>query len=183
MDAVKTQMTVKEFMELPESNLPTELMDGELIMSPTPKPNHQTTVGSAHFYLKKTARHGQWFVAPLDVHFDKVNIVQPDIFWVSGAESKCQISPEDGYHHGAPDLVIEVLSPGTEGKDRGKKFNLYQRYGVREYWLVNIEAKLVEVFRLENEKFLRVGAFEQGEKFVSVVLGNLEIDVEALLNS
>jgi Uma2 family endonuclease len=101
---------------------------------------------------------------------------------VSGPDSLCKLG-DDGYGHGAPDLVIEVLSRGTEGKDRGKKFDLYQRYGVREYWLVNIESKLVEVFRLENQKFNRLGAFEPGDKFVSVVLGDLEIDVGALLNS
>jgi Uma2 family endonuclease len=182
MDAVKTNMTVKEFMELPESNLPVELIDGELSMSPAPKDSHQKQLRGVFRYLDKRVTTGELLFAPLDVHFDDVNVTQPDLFWVSGSESLCKLGA-DGYWHGAPDLVIEVLSRGTEGKDRGKKFDLYERYGVREYWLVNIESKLIEVFRLENQKFNRLGAFEPGDKFVSVVLGDLEIDVGALLNS
>ncbi len=182
VDATKTRMTAKEFMELPESNLPIELIDGELIVSPAPKDPHQAALGQIYGYLVRVNVGGQLRLAPLDVHFDDENVTQPDLFWVSGTESLCKLG-DDGYWYGAPDLVIEVLSPGTQGKDRGKKFNLYERYGVREYWLVDVVAKFIEVHRLENQKFIRVGVFELKEKFISAVLNNLEIDVEALLNS
>jgi Uma2 family endonuclease len=71
--------------------------------------------------------------------------------------------------------VIEVLSPSTESNDRGNKFQTYQKYGVREYWLVNPEARFVEVYRHEAGKFERQGVFKPEQPFVSAVLGGATI--------
>jgi Uma2 family endonuclease len=181
VDAPKIRMTAKEFMELPESNLPNELIDGELIVSPAPVDRHQKTLRSAFRYLDRLVTHGEWLFAPLDVHFDDGNITQPDLFWISGEESQCKLGA-DGYWYGAPDLVIEVLSPGTQKNDRGKKFDLYELHGVREYWLTDTIEKFVEVYRLQENTFVRIGVFGVGDKFTSTVL-NVEIDVDGLLNS
>jgi Uma2 family endonuclease len=99
----------------------------------------------------------------------------------SGSDSRCE-QGEDGYWYGAPDLVIEVLSPSTAYRDRRTKFNLYQQHGVREYWLADPEGEYIEVYLLENGLFVRQGAFGKQDSFVSPVLGGLRINVGELLN-
>jgi Uma2 family endonuclease len=113
----------------------------------------------------------------MDVIFDDENTVQPDVFWISGANSLCKLG-DDGYWYGAPDLVVEVLSPSTELRDRRDKFKLYQKFGVREYWLAHPVALYIEVFRLENGGFVPHGIFGQGESFISDVLGELVVSVD-----
>jgi Uma2 family endonuclease len=178
-------MTPAEFRKLPESNEPRELINGELIVSPTPVNKHQEDVGEIHFFLKQLAKtnpdSGQVILSPMDVWLGDNN-VQPDVFWVSKPESLCKLG-DDGYWYGAPDLIVEVLSPSTAHKDRGVKFDLYQQYGVREYWLVDPDGQYIEVYLLEDGKFSRLGAFGLGQSFNSMVLSNLSISVEALLQN
>ena len=71
--------------------------------------------------------------------------------------------------------MIEVLSPSTELNDRGHKFQTYQKYGVREYWMVNPEAKFVEVYQLESDQLMRQGIYDSDQPFVSIVLGSVTI--------
>lgn len=174
------KMTAKEFKQLPETNQFIELLDGDVIMSPAPKNAHQAAVLSIATFFKINAVGGQTVIAPMDVYFDDYNVAQPDIFWVSNEGSQCSLG-DDGYWHGASDLVVEVLSPSTALKDRGIKFNLYEQYGVREYWLVDTEAKFIEVYRLDAGKFARLGAFGAGQNFVSEVLSQLTVNVDDLL--
>ena len=114
------------------------------------------------------------------VHLDDENIPEPDIFWVSGPDSKCKLG-DNGYYYGAPDRVIEILSPSSVRRGRRTKFALYQRHGVREYWLVDPEAESIEVWRLEGQQFVRVGVFGVDQTFVSSVLFGLTINVKAAL--
>ncbi len=179
-DATTIRMTIEEFRALPESNRFEELIDGELIVSPTPKHPHQKQVFVAAKVIETLADGGEVVIAPMDVYLDE-DIVEPDVFWVSGANSKCKLG-SDGYWYGAPDLVVEVLSPSTAGRDRGKKFELYQKYGVREYWLIDTDAKFIEVYVLAGEKFVRRGLFTK-DTFVSSVLSGKPVDVKAILNS
>ena len=179
-DLTQTRMTAQEFMALPETTQPTELLDGELIVSPTPKNPHQDSVLEIALFLRQNVTTGKTVIAPMDVHFDDKNIAQPDVFWVSGENSLCKLG-QDGYWYGAPDLVVEALSPSTEFKDRGTKFKLYEKYGGREYWLVSPEAKYVEVYRLVDGQFARVGIYGLNESFVSEVLSGMTIKIAALL--
>jgi Uma2 family endonuclease len=181
----RIRMTVEEFKQLPESNVPTELIDGEVIVSPTPIYRHQEIVGDTYYFLKQIAKQnptlGTAVVAPMDVWLGE-DCVQPDVFWVSGPESRCKLV-EDGYWYGAPDLVVEVLSPSTAYRDRQTKFNLYQQHGVREYWLADPEGQYVEVFILEQGKFVRQGAFGPDDTFGSPVFGGLSVNVSELLSA
>jgi Uma2 family endonuclease len=94
-------------------------------------------------------------------------VVQPDVFWVA-EESACV---DQGSHYaGPPDLVIEVLSPSNTENDRVTKFDLYQREGVREYWIVNPTEDYLEVYALTAGAYRRVGAFKPGMTFTSPVL-------------
>ena len=133
--------------ELPEINLPTELWDGEIIMSPTPTPSHQTIVGSLYRLLDGYVREkesGTVFISPLDVVLSQRRVVQPDLFFVSNA-SKDIIQDRI---RGVPDLAVEVISPGTWKRDRVEKKALYEQVGVAEYWIVDPESRSIEVFAL-----------------------------------
>lgn len=178
VEITRTRTTLDEFKSLPESLDHIELIAGELVMSPTPKYKHQNIVLNGATELKGLPE-GATVVSPMDVYLDDENVVQSDVFWVSDAESLCKLG-EDGYWHGAPDLVIEILSPSTAKRDHGVKFELYQRFGTREYWLIDPEAEFVEVFRREGDTFVRYGVFGREENFALGVLPNVVIQVSAL---
>jgi Uma2 family endonuclease len=181
-EAVRTKITAAEYARLPETNLPTELIDGEIISMPSPKMLHQEVLGNLYFMLRGMVKDGQLFVAPLDVHLDEYNIVQPDIFWVSGPGSRCKLG-DDNYWHGAPDLVIEIFSPGTGPRDRREKFQLYEKHGTREYWLVDPGERYVEVWQLVRSQFKRVGVFGADEAFESPLLGGKKVELKAVFES
>ncbi len=118
-------------------------------MSPAPRIKHQNITSNFHIKLKthpdNTCYTG---IAPTDVVFDEYNVVQPDVFLVC-AKSKIT----ENNIQGPPDLIVEVVSKGTEVKDRREKKNLYERYGVKEYILVFPEREYVERYCLEEGKF------------------------------
>ncbi len=172
-----TKMSAKDFFELPETNLPTELMDGELLVSPAPIPEHQNVSVELLILLRGLIPNGKLFHAPIDVYFDESNIVQPDLLWVA-EDSQCFIG--DKRLEGAPDLIVEILSPSTARRDKNKKFQLYEKYGVREYWLVDPQAQYIEVWRLENGKFTPKGVFGPGETFIVPILGDKGLNVSAV---
>jgi Uma2 family endonuclease len=132
--------------ELPETNLPTELWDGEIIISPTPSPSHQTIVGKLFRSLDDfVTRHklGIVFLSPLDVVLSQHRVVQPDLLFVSKANNDII---QDRIR-GVPDLVVEVISQ-TWKRDRVEKKALYEQFGVSEYWIVDPESRAIEVFAL-----------------------------------
>ena len=133
--------------ELPESNLPMELWDGEIVMSPTPSPSHQTILGSffralAEFSQEEKA--GKVFVSPLDVVLSQHRVVQPDVFFVANATSKII---QDRIR-GVPELVAEVISRSSWKRDRVEKKALYEQVAIAEYWIVDPESRSIEVFAL-----------------------------------
>jgi len=118
-------------------------------MTPAPRIKHQDITSNFHIRLKKDPNNPCYTgIAPMDVVFDEYNIVQPDVLVVCD-ESKIT---EDNIQ-GAPDLIIEVVSPGTELKDRREKKNLYERFGVREYILVFPEREYVERYCLKEGNY------------------------------
>lgn len=138
---------------LPEGTR-AELINDQLFMSPAPSLNHQDSIldlaSEIRSYVKKN-KLGRVFVAPIDVYLNEKNVVQPDISFIS-TDNK-NILKDDGVY-GAPDIVIEVLSPGTEKFDREKKRNLYEKSGVKEYWIVDPENKESKGYQLKNSKYV-----------------------------
>jgi len=153
-------MTVEDYIKLPQTTQPTELINGEIIVSPTPKLTHQMISGNLFTLLKKIIETGRVIAAPMDVYLDSLNAVQPDVFWVSGPNSLCKRGEND-YLYGAPDLVCEILSPSTARYDKREKFALYEKYGVREYWLIDQANQWVEVYTRQEEKLILVEVYHQ----------------------
>ena len=165
----RTRMTAEEFIALPERDLPTELIDGELVMRGSPTTKHQRMSRKIVAVLMRWTTSGEIFYAPYSVMLDNANFYQPDVLWVS--EENLSIIADDGIN-GAPDLVVEVLSPGTAKADYGVKFQTYERYGVREYWIADPDEGFILVWqRNANGRFVQHGAFGAGETLSSPLLG------------
>src|SRR5690625_5128581 len=172
MESISVQQpprTIREVFEsLPEGTL-AQLIENQLVMSPARNYNHQSILNKINFsmllFLQKNPV-GQILIAPFDVHLDDENIFQLDLIFIRN-ENLPNIH-QNGYH-GAPDLVLEVLSPGTARYDRGKKKFAYERHGVSEYWLVDPDTKETEGFFLKKGKY--------GEPVRSVRRGRIESEV------
>src|SRR5438093_12172264 len=114
--ATQTRMTAREFLNLPESLLPTELINGDVIMSPAPELRHQETIGRLYLLLRSIAPDGKLYFALVDVYLDEDNVLQPDLPSIAPGGT-CVIVGGKRLH-GAPDLVGEFLSAGTARQDR-----------------------------------------------------------------
>ncbi len=171
------EWTEADYFALPDTNRIIELSEGVLIMPPHPTDTHQRIVGALYRYIHafvETHNLGTVRFAPLPVRLWVGKIREPDILFVSHAHA----DRIDEQAYGPPDLVVEVLSPGTWRADRGEKFLEYARAGVAEYWLVDPEARTIEVFVLEEGTYALLGKFNPGEAARSKVLAGFEVMVE-----
>jgi Uma2 family endonuclease len=165
--------------EMPESNLPTELWDGELIMSPSPSFFHQEIVDRFHDHLKAWVhqhRLGKTAIAPLDMVLTQRHVTQPDVVFISNQ----RLGIITDRLRGAADLVAEVISLGSRRRDRLDKRDLYEQHGVKEYWLIDPEALTVEVLCLEAGTYRLAGRWRTGESAQSRLLAGFEVPVKAL---
>jgi Uma2 family endonuclease len=176
-DQTRIRMTAAEFFQLPETTRITELIDGELIVGPTPVPEHQRLVFRSASVVDDLKPDGEVFIAPISVYLDENNIPEPDILWIA-ANSQCSIGEK--YLEGAPDLIIEVLSPSTARYDKTVKFLLYEKYGVREYWMIDPSRKVVDVWTLVSGQYSQQGVFDKHQSFISAVLAGKTIHVSAI---
>ncbi len=161
----RTAMEV--FKMLPKGTL-CEVINGQLFMSPSPPTNHQIIVTDLltdiNFYCKKS-KLARVFVAPYDVYLDeKENAVQPDIVVV--LKENTNIIKD--HIHGVPDIIIEVLSEGNKNHDLIRKKELYERFGVKEYFIIEPESRLVTPFTLQNGKYIK--GIEQTDQLTSSLL-------------
>src|ERR1019366_2754225 len=134
-----TKMTYDLYRLLPEDGKRYELIDGELLMTPAPSPKHQRIVRRLGFQLSSYVEAnglGEVFIAPVDVVFEEHVVVEPDILFVS-RERRGMVREEA--IHGAPDVVVEILSPSSFYHDLRRKMGLYSQFGVQEYWIVDPE--------------------------------------------
>ncbi len=176
------RFTYEDYKTLPEGKR-YEIIDGDLMMVPSPDTEHQDIIGSLFSLLREHVlkrRLGKVYLAPLDVvmgDMDKEDVVQPDIFYISHANRRI-IRHEAIY--GAPDLVVEVISPSSTQRDRNTKKKLYARHGVREYWIVDSQSQTVEVFERKAKSFERVGFYGAHQTLHSVILPDLKISLADL---
>jgi Uma2 family endonuclease len=170
-------ITVRDFRELPEGPPYYQLIEGDLYMSPTPNLFHQRIVLNIVFMIRSyLEKHpiGELVVSPSDVELTEINAYVPDVYYVSNKRK--HIFTKQGAS-GAPDLVVEVLSPSTARFDKGVKQQIYARTGVKEYWLVNPDAQDVSVFHLQESADQPVGVYGLRQKFTSPLLPKLTIRV------
>ncbi|MBT1704670.1 Uma2 family endonuclease [Chryseosolibacter indicus] len=139
------EWTVEDYLQLGEMNTPCQLINGELIMNPSPTPYHQAVIGNLYELIKPLAKEagGLVFLSPLDVHIDKKNVYQPDLIYIRSSNK--HIVTQRAIE-GVPDLVIEVISPSNIFSDRNTKKKVYQRIGVAEYWIVDPANQTLEVY-------------------------------------
>lgn len=155
------------FKRLPEGTL-CQVVNNKLVMSPAPNSAHQRVSKNVFRQLDRfveTNSLGEVFYAPVDVYFDEENVHEPDIFFI--AANRLSIVKDNVY--GAPDLIVEVLSPGTERVDKVEKKAVYERCGVKEYWTIHPLTKKVIGYKLIDKGFAEIPS-KDGE-IVSALLG------------
>jgi Uma2 family endonuclease len=172
------EWTYDDYMKLLDDGRRYEILNGVLLLIPSPKDSHQKTVlRIAHYLLVNVefAALGQVRMAPEDVILGPKNVFQPDVLVV--LNEHLERLTEAGVM-GAPDLTVEVLSPSTALDDRVDKHREYALAGVPEYWMVNPETKVVEVFVLEGKEYRSLGEFGGKDQIPSLVLPGLPVHVE-----
>lgn len=173
----KKKYTVADYLLL-EEGAPFQLINYDLVMSPSPIPVHQAIsvklIQAISNFLDSKNDGGFLAHAPADVKFDDGNVLQPDVLYISG-ERKEEIVKD--IIEGAPDLIIEILSPSNAYYDLRQKKEIYQKYGVREYIIVDPIAKDADLYLLDNGVFT-LNQKAQGDGHLnSVILQGLSIDL------
>ena len=183
MRRAKQKPSVREqFLNLPDGTA-CQLIAGEMIMSPSPIPLHQLVVMELSFQMLrfvKSEDKGQVFTAPLDVSLNEQNIFQPDILFIR--KDNLSIIGEKMIE-GVPDLIVEVLSPSSAYHDLRTKFRVYERSGVQEYWIVDLERKSVEVFRNSGKKLQLYQEAEGKGAVESLVLAGFSVELHSVFQS
>ena len=171
--------TYMDFLEWDES-FRAELLDGEIVMMAPPASKHQRVSGELFFQIRGylEGKPCKVFAAPFAVRLfpQKDNsddtVFEPDIVVVCDPDKL-----DERGCNGAPDLVIEIISPSTAKYDRVVKFRKYQSAGVKEYWIVDPEIKSVESCVLENTRYV-MNVYEETEKAPVSVLKGCEVDLQ-----
>lgn len=175
------QWTFDDWLSLPDDEFRYEVIRGELFMSPPPTIEHQNAVSSLLAAMRLHARKNELGVvltAPVGVRLHEQGvIVQPDILFV--AKERESIIKND-YIEGAPDLVIEVLSPSNWMIDRGRKQETYRRTRVREYWIVDYRERFVDVLVLEGSEYVQRGHYVEGDSAHSEALKAFSMPVSEI---
>ena len=167
--------------EFPETNQPCELWDGELIMSPSPSFNHQKIV--LNFYRRlhewvSKRKLGEVVTGPLDMVLSPHRAMQPDVAFI--AQDRLGIIHRA--IHGPVDLAVEVISLGGRNRDRIEKRDLYEQYGVKEYWIIDPEAHTVEVLYLEEGRYRLHMRCTPDQTVASRLLTGFESPVNAIFS-
>ena len=166
--------TYDDYARLPDDRR-YEVIDGELYLTPAPTPYHQIVKGRIERLLQdhvEEAKLGMVLDAPCDVVLSQFDVLQPDIFFIS--TGRLAVIGEK-YISDAPDLVVEVLSPGTRKRDRFIKSKRYARFGVREMWIADPQKKTIEVFVNAEGGFRREALHAGDEVLRSPLLPGLEV--------
>jgi Uma2 family endonuclease len=157
-----------------------EIINGKAFMSPAPELFHQRWARKIFLAIERQVearKLGEVFFAPVDVVLDEQNVVQPDLVFVSRA--KAEILDRKGIM-GAPDLVVEIVSPTSLRRDRYEKRELYARFGVKEYWLADVANRSIEVLSLRNDGYELLGCAANEGTIRSEVLPGFELGLSVL---
>ncbi len=188
MEFLTKKLTNKEFRELEfdeNDNAWYELINGELVQKQSPTVDHQNIVGNILMAMKSYARKnnlGRVYPAPLDVVLDDENAYQPDVLFIRKDRYHI-IDDKEKIVIGAPDLIVEVLSKGTARHDKGTKRDIYEMYGVREYWLIDQKSKVVEIYGFEQQRFKLMQYQEETGTVTSSVLTGFQMELDEIFQT
>ena len=173
------KFTYEDYLHFPEDKR-YEIIDGEVHMVPSPGEAHQDVCANLAFVLRVFVKEnalGKVYFAPLDVVLSDIDVVQPDIMFIS--KERLNIITERNIQ-GAPDLIVEIISLSSEYRDRVIKRKLYSKYGVKEYWLVNLEKKEIEVMGLKESGLETVKIYKKTDILESLVLKGIKIKLDEI---
>ncbi len=171
---VKAKLTYADYLEIPDDER-YELLNGDLFLSPSPSELHQYLLSVLHLRIGSFARDrnlGKVYFSPFDVVLSDTDVVQPDLLFISS--DRIEIITANNVQ-GAPDLVVEILSPGTADRDRTLKLDLYAKHGVKEYWIVDPDARTIMVLLQGENRFEVSGIFGEEQSLTSPTLDGFTI--------
>ena len=177
-----TRLTYHDFLLFPDDGKRHEIIDGVHYVTPSPGLRHQVLLGRLFFeiesWLRQHPEAGRVFLSPLDVLFTKWDVVEPDLLFVTADQEG--ILTETNVQ-GPPALVIEIAPPSTRRRDEGIKQRLFDRGGVREYWLVDPDRNRVRVWRRQQDgTFARVAELSRQEQLTTPLMPQLTIRLTQL---
>lgn len=173
----KKKYTYEDYLKTPEDKR-YELIEGDLLMTPSPITEHQRisrklTV-QLSIYVEKY-NLGEIFVAPYDVYLDNENVVQPDILFIS--KDRLNIIGEKNIQ-GAPDIVIEIISESNAYRDLVQKKKLYARFQVKEYWIVIPGEELIEIYTIKDNTYTLYKTYTKNDTLASPLIKDLSIELK-----
>jgi len=180
-----THWTSADLKSMPDDGTRYEIIDGELHMSKQPHANHQDVCGEVFGELRnwnKISGLGRAYFAP-GIVFAEDDDVAPDVVWASKERLTTALS-SDGKFHDAPELVVEVLSPGSanERRDREAKLQLYSRRGVSEYWIVDWKLRTIDVYRGDQAQLHYFATLFETDRLESPLLPGFSCTVASLFD-
>ena len=179
--AKEPPVTYDIYAELPDDGHRYEVLSGTLeLMSPGPATVHQAVSSELGFILMGSCKKDYFVLhAPIDVILSESNVVQPDILMIH--RSRQHIVSKRGIE-GSPDLVVEILSPGSRRRDKVRKFAIYEEHGVSEYWVIDVEARALEQFQLSDDgRYKLVQVFEENDLVTSTGFPSVSCAIDELL--
>ena len=171
------KLTYEDYVDLPDDGRRYEILDGDLEVSPAPAPKHQAVSGDLFSILHGHVQErglGSVYYAPIDVLLADTSIVQPDLVFIDAA--RASIVSRRGIE-GPPDLAIEILSSWSVRRDRIAKAALYARYGIRHYWVMDPDARTLEIYEADGAQYRSVERHEGHATVRTAVFPDLEIDL------
>jgi Uma2 family endonuclease len=179
-----TKLTYDDYLRFPDDGQRHEIIEGEHYVSPPPIIRHQRILLKLSYLMQshlETEQSGEILFAPVAVLLSEFNIFEPDLLYLSNERRELLTLKN---LQGSPDLVVEILSPSTRSRDERLKRDVYQRTGVREYWMIDPDRNLVDVYRWKqpecSEKPLRLGI---GESLTTPLIPGLVLPFEKLFGS
>lgn len=177
------KLTYEDFVLFPDDGKRHELIDGEHYVTPSPNTKHQAIVWNLTSmigpYLEAHPM-GRAFNAPFDVVFSDFDVVEPDLLFISRVRQLEVLTTQ--HVRGAPDLVVEIASPGTRKRDETIKRRLYERFAVSEYWVIDPELDAIKVYRRIDGRYVRAAELllENGDVLSTPLLPGLEMPLSRI---
>ena len=180
VERFRPRVSFADLERTPEDGRRYELYDGEVYVVPAPIPLHQVVQHLVTELLRERCRqHGGFAVgSPIDIVLSDYDVVQPDVVFFGPA--RAHLVDLDRVIRDAPDLCVEILSTSTEATDRGRKLQMFARYGVPEYWIVDPANEFIEVHQLEAGSYVLVQRATGDDEVKSAVVTGAALRADSI---